>query len=142
VEGTLSNERMKAMGLTDAERQEIRRLLAEARPKRRPPLAPVPAPNVKAQERFNEANKPTVAVIDEATRSNDAFARRIAQERKEMAQWNDPRARYQRELDRWWQSKLDAEAALDDDYVYVGGFRERRRQTTCHKGKGDPDYGM
>jgi hypothetical protein len=97
---------------------------------------------VKAQERFNEANKPTVAVIDEATRSNDAFARRIAQERKEMAQWNDPRVRYQRELDRWWQSKLDAEAALDDGYVNVGGFRERRYKTTCHKGKGDPDYGM
>ena len=134
------------MGLTDAERQEIRRLLAEARPKRRPPLQPVPPANVKAHERFDEAKKPTEAVIQEATRGNDAFARRIAKEREEMTQWaaegQDPRARYQRELDRWWQSKLDAEAALDDDHVYVGGFRERRYKTTCHKGKGDPDYGM
>jgi hypothetical protein len=97
---------------------------------------------VKAQERFNEANKPTVAVIDEATRSNDAFTRRIAKEREEMAQWGDPRARYQRELDRWWQSKLDAEASLDDGYDYSTGYKVRRRQATCHRGPGDPDCGM
>jgi hypothetical protein len=101
---------------------------------------------VKAQERFNEANKPTVAVIDEATRSNDAFARRIQREREEMTQWaaegQDPRVRHQREIDRWWQSKLDAEAALDDGYVEVCGYRERRRKMTCHRGPGDPDYGM
>jgi hypothetical protein len=101
---------------------------------------------VKAHERFDEAKKPTEAVIQEATRGNDAFARRIAKEREEMTQWaaegRDPRVKYQHELDRWWQSKLDAEAALEDDYVYVGGFREPRYKTTCHKGRGDPDYGM
>jgi hypothetical protein len=101
---------------------------------------------VKAQARFDEAKKPTEAIINEASAHNDAFARRIAKERKEMAQWaaegQDPRVRYQRELDRWWQSKLDAEASLDDGYDYSTGYKVRRYQTTCHKGKGDPDYGM
>jgi hypothetical protein len=137
---------MKAMGLTDAEREEIRRVLREARPKRRPPLAPVPPPNLKAQEHFNEAKKPTVAIIQDATLGNDAFARRIAKEREEMSRWaaegQDPRIKYQRELDRWWQSKLDAEAALDDGYDYSTGYKERRYKTTCHRGPGDPDYGI
>jgi hypothetical protein len=135
------------MRQTDAEfKQHIRQLLAEARPKRRPPLAPVPPPNVKAQARFHEAKKPTAAIIQDATLGNDAFARRIAKEREEMSQWategQDPRVRYQRELDRWWQSKLDAEAALEDDYDYSTGYRERRYKTSCHRGPGDPDYGM
>jgi hypothetical protein len=106
----------------------------------------VPTPNLKAQQRFNEAKKPTVAVINEATAHNDAFARRIAREREEMSQWategQDPRIKYQRELDRWWQSKLDAEAALDDGYEYSTGYKERRYKTTCHRGPGDPDYGI
>jgi hypothetical protein len=119
----------------DRMRQE---LLASFRPQ---PPPPKPTPAMKAEERFVETKQPTVAVIDAATRGNDALARRMEAERKELAQEN-LRARYQRELDRWWQSKLDAEAVLDDDYVYVGGFRERRYKTTCHRGKGDPDYGM
>ena len=119
----------------DRMRQE---LLASFRPQ---PPPPKPTSAEKAQERFVETKQPTVAVIDAATRGNDALARRMEAERKELAQEN-LRARYQRELDRWWQSKLDAEAVLDDDYVYVGGFRERRYKTTCHRGKGDPDYGM
>jgi hypothetical protein len=102
----------------------------------------VPTPNVKAQERFNEDRKPTEAVINEATAHNDAFARRMQRERQELAQAAEVRARYQRELDRWWQSKLDAEAALDDGYVNIGGFREPRYKTTCHKGRGDPDWGL
>ena len=27
-------------------------------------------------------------------------------------------------------------------YVQVGGFLERRYKTTCHRGPGDPDYGL
>jgi hypothetical protein len=93
--------------------------------------------------------KPTEAVIQDATRGNQALAERMTaeswrrrQEAKEIAEWNDPRARHQRELDRWWQSKLDAEAALDDGYDYSTGFRERRYKTTCHRGPGDPDWGL
>jgi len=109
----------------------------------RPKPAPEPAA-VKAEERW--AAKHTEAVIQDATRGNDALARRMQQERKEMAQYNadgqDPRVRYQRELDAWQQSKLDAETALDDGYVEIAGFRERRYRTTCHRGCNDPDWGL
>src|SRR6516162_525074 len=111
------------------EEQIIARLQAVRLDRPRQPPPPKLAA-VKAEERFAEANQPTVAVIDASTAGNDALARRMEAERKELAQEN-LRARYQQELDRWWQSKLDAEAALDDGYVNVGGFRERRRPT-CH----------
>ena len=120
------------------EEQIIARLQAVRLDRPRQPPPPKLAA-VKAEERFAEANQPTVAVIDAATAGNDALARRMEAERKELAQEN-LRARYQQELDRWWQSKLDAEAALDDGYVNVGGFRERRRPTG-HRGPGDPDWG-
>jgi len=71
--------------------------------------------------------------------------RRRRQEAKEMAEWSagydDPRTRYQRELDRFMEANRVIEASLEDEYVYVGGFREPRYKTTCHRGKGDPDYG-
>jgi hypothetical protein len=127
------------------EEQIIARLQAVRLDRPRQPAPPKPAA-VKAEERFAEANQPTVAIIDAATAGNTALARRVQAERKELGQWvaegQDPRMRYQRELDRWWQSKLDAEAALDDGYVEIGGFREPRYRTTCHRGKGDPDYGL
>jgi hypothetical protein len=65
--------------------------------------------------------------------------RRSQQMAKEVAEWNAQR--YQRELDRCWQARLDFEAD-DDDWVMIGGFREPRYRTTCHRGKGDPDYGL
>ena len=119
------------------EEQIIARLQAVRLDRPRQPAPPKPAA-VKAEERFAEANQPTVAIIDAATAGNDALARRMQQE---AAQAEKVRMRYQSELDRWWQSKLDAEAALDDGYVEIGGFREPRYRTTCHRGKGDPDYG-
>jgi len=67
--------------------------------------------------------------------------RRQEQQAKEIAEHNDPRARYQAELDRWWQLQRDFADALDDQ-VYVGGFLEPRYRTTCHRGKGDPDWGL
>jgi len=66
--------------------------------------------------------------------------RRSQQMAKEIAEWN-AQDRYERELNRQWESKL-FEAADDDEFVMVGGFRERRYRTTCHRGKGDPDYGL
>jgi hypothetical protein len=89
------------------------------------PPAPEPpkAPAAKPQERWDRNAKPTEAVIQEATAHNQALAermeretmeeRRRQQEKKEMAEWyaqgNDPRVRYQRELDRWQQSVIDAQ---------------------------------
>jgi hypothetical protein len=121
--------------LTKEERDEIyRQALAACRPKAPPPKPP--AAETKAQERFAEANKPTKNIINDAAAHNDALTRRM------QAEAEGVRIRYQRELDRWWQSKLDAEAALDDGYDYSTGYRERRYRTTCHRGRGDPDYGL
>src|SRR5215469_16726107 len=97
------------------EEQIVARLLA-GRLDKPPQPAPKPKPKpaaVKAQERFAEANKPTIAIISEATAGNDALARRMEAERRELAKWNaegqDPRVRYQRQLDAWQQSILDAQ---------------------------------
>jgi hypothetical protein len=60
---------------------------------------------------------------------------------KEIAEWQAQNA-YVRELNRWWQAKQEIEAAIEPDYVMVGGFLEPRYKTTCHKGKGDPDWGL
>ena len=65
-------------------------------------------------------------------------ARRRRQEAKELAEFNDPRARYQRELDRF----VEASRVIESECVEIGGFREPRYRTTCHRGKGDPDYGV
>ena len=121
------------------EEQIIARLQA-ARLDRPRPQAPPPKPEVKAQERW--AKQPTEAVIQQATLGNDALARRMEQERKELTQAENVRERYQRELDRWWQSKLDAEASLDDGYDYSTGYKERRYKATCHRGPGDSDWGL
>jgi hypothetical protein len=122
--------------------EEILADLHAARIDKPKPKPQPPTPQQQAAERFNPNNTPTEAVIQHATAGNDALARRMEAERREMAEWNDPRVRYQRELDRWWQSKLDAEAALDDGFDYSTGYKERRYKTTCHRGKGDPDYGL
>jgi hypothetical protein len=63
-----------------------------------------------------------------------------------MAQWaaegQDPRIAYQRELDRFMEAKRIIETSLEDEQVYIGGFLEPRYRTTCHRGKGDPDWGL
>jgi hypothetical protein len=71
---------------------------------------------------------------------NQRLLRRLEQERVEFER--DHIARAQAEIDFWWQTKIDLEGPLDDGYVEIAGFREPRRRTTCHKGRGDPDYGM
>jgi hypothetical protein len=109
---------------------------------------------VKAQEVWDKNRSQTIA--QNAATSAEAFAkvvqedtyeaRRNRQIAKETAQWvrdsQDPRVRYQRELDRFMEAKRTIEGAVEDEYVMVGGFRERRYKTTCHKGRGDPDYGL
>jgi hypothetical protein len=59
---------------------------------------------------------------------------------EELAEFNTPQARYQQQLDRWWQSQRD----LDDefgDYYEVGGYLERWSQTTSYtKSRRDRDW--
>src|SRR5215469_8664653 len=130
---------------TKEERDRMRQeLLASFRPQ---PPPPKPTPSAQLEERG--ANRPDEAIMQDAAKSAEAqvqMARRWRNRRgeqlaKEIAEQNDPRARYQAELDRWWQLQRDFADALDD-HVYVGGFREPRYKTTCHRGPGDPDYGL
>src|SRR5262249_61674499 len=104
----------------DGMRQE---LLRSFRPQ---PPPPKPTPTQQLEERG--ANRPDEAIIQDAAKSAEAQVemaqrwrrdRRREQEAKEIAEHNDPRARYQRELDRWWQLQRDFADALDD-HVMVG----------------------
>ena len=127
------------------EEQIVARLLA-GRLDKPPAPKPPPKPEEKAQERFF-APKPHEAIAQQAAVSAEAFAkvvqedsyeaRRRRQEAKEIAEFNDPRNAYQRELDRF----MEASRVIETEYVMIGGFREPRYKTTCHRGKGDPDYG-
>jgi hypothetical protein len=128
------------------EEQIVARLLAGRLDKPSQPLAPKP-PKVKAEERCT-APKPREAIAAQAAISTEALAEVVTQEdrrgqqmAKEIAEWN-AQDRYERELNRWWQAKLEIEAAIEPDYVYVGGFLEPRYRTSCHRGRGDPDYGL
>ena len=67
----------------------------------------------------------------------DAYNRRM---QEELAEFNTPSARYQQQLDQWWQSQraLDEEF---DDYYMVGGFQERWSETSSFtKGRRDRDW--
>jgi hypothetical protein len=129
---------------TKEERDRMRQeLLASFRPQ---PPPPKPTPSAISEERW--ANPPHEAVAAQAAASAEALAkvvvedtqeaRRRKQEAKELAEFNDPRARYQRDLDRF----MEASRVIETEYVMIGGFREPRYRTTCHRGKGDPDYGV
>jgi hypothetical protein len=130
---------------TKEEKDRMRQELMESF--RRKPPPPKPTPEAKWQERC-AAPKPREAIAQQAADSAEAFAkvvvedtqeaRRRRQEAKELAEWNDPRARYQRELDRF----MEASRVIEDEYVMIGGFREPRYKTTCHRGRGDPDWGL
>jgi hypothetical protein len=128
------------------EEQIVARLLA-GRLDKPPQPAPPPKPEAKAQERWAQP-KPCEAIAAQAAASTEALAEVVTQEdrssrqmAKEIAEWN-AQDRYQRELNRWWQAKKDIEAALEPDYVEVCGFLEPRYRTTCHRGPGDPDWGL
>ena len=131
------------------EEQIVARLLA-GRLDKPPAPRPPPKPAVQAQERWTQP-KPREAVAAQAAVSAEALAkvvqedtqeaRRRRQEAKELTEFNDPRHAYQRQLDRFWQATRVIGDALDD-YVEVCGFREPRYRTSCHKGRGDPDWGL
>ena len=65
------------------------------------------------------------------------YNKRIAQE---LAEFDTARARYQAQLDRWWQSKREFEEEFDDYYM-VGGFQEQWSKTPSFtKSKRDRDW--
>ena len=82
-----------------------------------------------AQEKFDErcAEKPTEAVIRDAAVHNEAATERLRQERMQARQREElaeaTRDRYQAELDRHWQSMLDAQRE-QRAFRMVGGFLE------------------
>jgi hypothetical protein len=66
--------------------------------------------------------------------------RRAARIRQEVQEFeNDPRMRAQAVIDNWWREVHAPD--IEDNYVDIGGFREPRWRTTCHRGPGDPDFG-
>jgi hypothetical protein len=67
--------------------------------------------------------------------------RRLQQRmQEELAEVNEPRNRYQKQLDDWWESQRDFEEELADVY-YVGGFQEHWSQTPSFtKGRRDRDW--
>jgi len=62
------------------------------------------------------------------------------QRRREIEEADQDWVRKQKLLDHLWQTKLDAEAPLDDGWDDSTGFMERRHKTTCHRGRWDPDF--
>jgi hypothetical protein len=58
----------------------------------------------------------------------------------EHAELDDPMVKAQLLLDHLWQAKLDAKAPLDDGYVDIGGFRERRTRHGFTKDARDLDF--
>jgi hypothetical protein len=64
------------------------------------------------------------------------YYRRIA---AELAELDDPVVKAQMRLDQWWQSQRDE--FDDDDYIEIGGFRERRSaMPSFHKSRHDKDW--
>jgi len=59
---------------------------------------------------------------------NEANRRQHEQMQRELEEANDPRNRYQKQLDAWWQSQRDLDEEEADIY-YVGGFQERWSET-------------
>lgn len=60
----------------------------------------------------------------------------------EIRELETPQVKAQQIVDRLWQMKLDAEAPIDDGYVEIGGFRERRTKYGFTKHWRDPDFDM
>jgi hypothetical protein len=83
-----------------------------------------------------------VAEDDEAPAVETFEQRRNKQLRKEIEEADQAWVRGQKLVDYLWEQKLLSEASLDDNYVEIGGFRERRYRTSCHVGKHDTDFGQ
>ena len=74
---------------------------------------------------------------DADNQASKNYSKRLQQE---YAEANELRARYQKQLDLWWQSQRDLEFEEDDIYE-VGGFLERWSSTSSYtKGRRDKDW--
>jgi hypothetical protein len=103
--------------------QIIKRLQATRKPKLTPPK---PTATQRAEERFSEARKPTVALVQDAAAHNRALRERLRREREAKPL---PELRYQRLYDMAWQRTVDALEAQEELYA-----------STCHVGPGDSDW--
>jgi hypothetical protein len=80
-------------------------------------------------------------VSDDEPLPGPTYQQRVnAQMRREIEEADQGWIRQQKLLDLLWQAKLDAEAPLDDEWDYSTGYKERRHQVTCHRGRWDPDF--
>jgi hypothetical protein len=71
----------------------------------------------------------------------ETFAQRVnKQMRREIEEADQEWIRKQKLVDHLWQTKLDAEAPLDDGHVEIAGFREQRFKVGFHKSNRDPDW--
>ena len=102
--------------------EEIINIFMAIEPKPKPaPRKPKPAGLViKAEERW--AEKPTEVVISEAAAKNKEVAERLRKER-DLQIAETRRANYQAQLDRHWQSMIDAQRE-QRSFRMVGGFWE------------------
>jgi hypothetical protein len=74
---------------------------------------------------------------DDPNQASRNYNKRLADEYREL---EDPRVKAQMALDRWWQNELDLRAE-EDDWVTIGGFRERRSaMPSFHRGRRDSDW--
>src|SRR6516164_2241960 len=99
--------------------EEIINIFMAIEPKPKPAPPPPKPAVVKAEERWE---KPTEAMIRDAAVHNEAVAERLRQEREQQIA-EAQRANYQAQLDRHWQSMLDAQRE-QREFRMVGGFLE------------------
>jgi hypothetical protein len=73
--------------------------------------------------------------------ADNAYQRNVNKRmQEELAEFNTPQARYQQQLDRWWESER-ALAEEESDVYFVGGFMEHYSETpSFHKTRRDRDW--
>jgi hypothetical protein len=70
------------------------------------------------------------------TEASKNYYRRLAEE---LAEADTPQARYQAQLDRWWETQRELDEP--DDMYEVGGFIEYHSRTfSFHKSRRDRDW--
>jgi hypothetical protein len=109
-------------------RQEMIDYLEANRIRKAPPPAPKPkAASERAQERFDEAAKPTIAMVQDAAAHNKALFQRMREEREAA----NPIDYQQALIDRCWERTIEAQAA-----------QEEYGRSLCHRGPGDSDWDL
>jgi hypothetical protein len=77
--------------------------------------------------------------MSDDNQANKNYYRRL---QAEYAELDDPIVKGQMALDHWWESQRDL-AEEENDWVTIGGFRERRSaMPSFHRGRRDSDWRM